>query len=149
MTVTCTSCKAETTVPFTPTPGRPVFCRDCFRKRSNAPGGPPQRTGGFGGAPGGGFSRGPPQQMRQPKKAMLAQGRKAHFVYDSLAALGAEGKLDESQRRMFIEMLFTRGSRQSTEAAQEFLEAKLNDETITFEEAQRLSRLLDRYSFRR
>ncbi|NOX58947.1 MAG: zinc-binding protein [Planctomycetes bacterium] len=27
----CSGCGANTTVPFKPTSGRPVFCRDCFR----------------------------------------------------------------------------------------------------------------------
>jgi len=27
---TCASCGKETTVPFKPTQGRPVFCRECF-----------------------------------------------------------------------------------------------------------------------
>ncbi len=29
----CAACGAKTTVPFEPTPGREVFCRDCFKKR--------------------------------------------------------------------------------------------------------------------
>ena len=29
----CAACGAKTTVPFQPTPGREVFCRDCFKKR--------------------------------------------------------------------------------------------------------------------
>lgn len=29
---TCTRCSATTQVPFKPTPGRPVFCRDCFNR---------------------------------------------------------------------------------------------------------------------
>lgn len=28
---TCTQCNTQTQVPFKPTPGRPVLCRDCFR----------------------------------------------------------------------------------------------------------------------
>jgi CxxC-x17-CxxC domain-containing protein len=28
--VTCANCEAETTVPFYPSQGRPVFCRTCF-----------------------------------------------------------------------------------------------------------------------
>ena len=28
----CTDCGKETEVPFKPMEGRPVFCRDCFRK---------------------------------------------------------------------------------------------------------------------
>ncbi len=30
---TCAACGASTTVPFEPTQGRPVYCRDCFRSR--------------------------------------------------------------------------------------------------------------------
>ena len=29
----CSACKIETTVPFKPTQGRPVLCRQCFQKR--------------------------------------------------------------------------------------------------------------------
>ncbi|HEY0795405.1 MAG TPA: zinc-ribbon domain containing protein [Acidisarcina sp.] len=36
----CSECKAETTVPFKPTQGRPVLCRHCFQRRRPAtPGG--------------------------------------------------------------------------------------------------------------
>ena len=30
---TCSRCGKETTVPFKPTQGRPVFCRECFQAR--------------------------------------------------------------------------------------------------------------------
>jgi CxxC-x17-CxxC domain-containing protein len=30
---TCSHCGRETTIPFKPTQGRPVFCRDCFKER--------------------------------------------------------------------------------------------------------------------
>ena len=30
---TCTQCGKETTVPFKPTQGRPVYCRECFQQR--------------------------------------------------------------------------------------------------------------------
>ena len=34
----CAECGTSTTVPFKPTQGRPVYCRDCFRsKRPDAP----------------------------------------------------------------------------------------------------------------
>src|SRR5512135_1894602 len=34
---TCSQCGKETTVPFKPTQGRPVFCRECFQaKRTSA-----------------------------------------------------------------------------------------------------------------
>ncbi len=29
----CSNCGKETTVPFKPTQGRPVFCRECFQQR--------------------------------------------------------------------------------------------------------------------
>jgi CxxC-x17-CxxC domain-containing protein len=33
----CSQCGRETTVPFRPTQGRPVFCRECFQSRKGAP----------------------------------------------------------------------------------------------------------------
>jgi CxxC-x17-CxxC domain-containing protein len=33
---TCSQCGKETTVPFKPTQGRPVFCRECFTARRTA-----------------------------------------------------------------------------------------------------------------
>lgn len=30
---TCTECGKECDVPFKPTPGKDVFCRDCFAKK--------------------------------------------------------------------------------------------------------------------
>ena len=32
---TCAQCGAETTVPFTPSQGRPVFCRPCFQAKQS------------------------------------------------------------------------------------------------------------------
>ncbi len=32
----CSQCGRETTVPFKPTQGRPVFCRECFLSRKGA-----------------------------------------------------------------------------------------------------------------
>jgi CxxC-x17-CxxC domain-containing protein len=34
--VTCAGCGATTTVPFVPTQGRPVYCRDCFQSEKAA-----------------------------------------------------------------------------------------------------------------
>jgi CxxC-x17-CxxC domain-containing protein len=33
---TCSECGAETTVPFKPTQGRPVLCRQCFQQKRPA-----------------------------------------------------------------------------------------------------------------
>jgi len=30
---TCTECGAECEVPFKPTPGKPVLCKECFAKK--------------------------------------------------------------------------------------------------------------------
>jgi CxxC-x17-CxxC domain-containing protein len=30
---TCSACGKETTVPFKPSQGRPIYCRDCFQQR--------------------------------------------------------------------------------------------------------------------
>lgn len=32
----CSQCGRQTTVPFKPTQGRPVYCRECFQKRRGA-----------------------------------------------------------------------------------------------------------------
>jgi CxxC-x17-CxxC domain-containing protein len=32
----CSQCGKETTVPFRPTQGRPIFCRECFTQRKAA-----------------------------------------------------------------------------------------------------------------
>ena len=32
-TTMCSQCGKETTVPFRPTQGRPVYCRECFQQR--------------------------------------------------------------------------------------------------------------------
>ncbi|HWG92466.1 MAG TPA: CxxC-x17-CxxC domain-containing protein [Candidatus Thermoplasmatota archaeon] len=50
---TCADCGQQTTVPFKPTAGRPVYCRNCFQKRSP----PRERSGGYGGG-GGGYGGG-------------------------------------------------------------------------------------------
>ena len=34
----CSNCGKETTLPFRPTQGRPVFCRECFGKQKKAAG---------------------------------------------------------------------------------------------------------------
>ena len=35
-TAVCSGCGKETTVPFKPTQGRPVFCRECFQQNKKA-----------------------------------------------------------------------------------------------------------------
>ena len=35
-TAVCSQCGKETTVPFKPTQGRPVYCKECFQQRKTA-----------------------------------------------------------------------------------------------------------------
>lgn len=142
--ITCTKCGKAASVPFTPTPGRPVFCRDCFVR--------PTPGGGMG-ARGGGY--GAPREFtpRTPvpgaRKRMLAQGRKGHFMYDAKEILATlPGGMDDKDARAFLEGLFARGARISTEDAQVFMDEKLTEgKDITLEQRNGLGRLLERYSF--
>jgi CxxC-x17-CxxC domain-containing protein len=52
---TCSQCGRDTQVPFQPTGGRPVLCRDCFQAAKGGGGG----GGGYGGGQGHGGGRGP------------------------------------------------------------------------------------------
>lgn len=127
-----------------------MYCRDCFAKqRASVPSGdrrgPPRPGGGFRG---GGFREGPRPQVQGQRKRMLAQGRKGHFMYDANEVLKrSEGGMDEQHHRAFLEGLFARGARGSTEEAQAFLDEKVADNTITSQERDGLGRLLERYSF--
>lgn len=136
--VVCTKCQKATTVPFVPTPGRPVYCRDCFSKST-----PPSRS--FGGSY---DSNAPPRIALPSKKRMMAQGRKTHFLYDARQILtDTPGGMEQKDNRAFLEGLFARGARGSTEDAQIFLEEKFKDGAVTHEQATQLGRLIDKYSF--
>ena len=49
----CSDCGQQTQVPFKPTEGRPVYCRDCFAKHR-----PPRDSFGGGRGGGGGYGGG-------------------------------------------------------------------------------------------
>ena len=140
--VKCTKCGKMASVPFVPTPGRPVFCRDCFQR-------PTPMGGGSRGAPGGGWSDRPrPPPVPGARKRMLAQGRKGHFMFDAKAVLASEGGMDDKDQRAFLEGLFARGARISTEDAQVFLDEKMAEGVIlTTAQRNGLGRLLEQYSF--
>ena len=142
--VTCSKCGKATTVPFAPTPGRPVFCRECFAGSAGTR--PPERAG-----PARGPSYAPPHAPGHtsiPRKRMMAQGRKGHFMHDARALLTTtEGGMEDKDVRAFLEGLFARGARGSTEGAQIFLDEKLADKTITAQQRQGLCNLVERYSF--
>lgn len=126
----CARCRAATTVPFTPRPGRPVYCRGCMARRRAAA----ER-----------------RVVRQPPaRRMLSMGRKGHFVHDAKHVLHAtDGGPEEDHVRGFVEAVFVRGARQGTGAAQGYLAEKLADGTLSVEQSRRLGELLDRYSVRR
>jgi CxxC-x17-CxxC domain-containing protein len=54
----CSQCGRETEVPFQPTSGRPVLCRDCFNAAKGTGGGGGGGYGGGGGGYGGGHGGG-------------------------------------------------------------------------------------------
>lgn len=139
--ITCTKCGKAASVPFTPTPGRPVFCRDCFVR-------PAPSAGSSPGAYGTRADRPAPRPVPGARKRMLAQGRKGHFMFDAKAVLATAGGMDDKDQRAFLEGLFARGARSSTEDAQVFLDEKLAEGIIlTPEQRNGLGRLLERYSF--
>lgn len=83
-----------------------------------------------------------------PRKRMMAQGRKGHFMHDAKVIMARPGgKLDEQHIRAFLESVFQRGTRQSTEEARRFLDEKLADETLTKDQHAMLARLIEQYSF--
>lgn len=83
-----------------------------------------------------------------PRKRMMAQGRKGHFMHDAKAIMARPGgKIDETHIRAFLEGLFQRGVRQSTESARIFLDEKLTEGTLTKDQHAMLARLIEQYSF--
>lgn len=57
------------------------------------------------------------------------------------------GKMDEAHIRAFLESIFQKGTRQSTESARIFIDEKLGDETLSKEQHAQLARLIEQYSF--
>jgi hypothetical protein len=79
---------------------------------------------------------------------MMAQGRKGHFMHDAKALIHrTEGGVDDAHVRAFLEGLFARGARHSTADAQQYLDDKVADQTITQDQRQGLGRLVEQYSF--
>ncbi len=76
---TCSQCGRETEVPFMPTSGRPVLCRDCFNASKpgggRGPGGGGGRGAGGGGGHGGGRSPGGARSQRSSEPVGPSEGR--------------------------------------------------------------------------
>ena len=139
--VSCSRCGSQASVPFTPTPGRPVYCRPCFERRPapSARAGPRRGRGSNGGA----------EPNVQPSRRMLSYRRKGHFVHDALAGLEENDRMDDEQRRTFVEMVFARGARQTTRAALDFLDEKREEGVVSDAEAAAVARVVEHYSQRR
>lgn len=67
----CSNCGQDTQVPFQPTSGRPVLCRDCFQASKGGGGG----GGGGGGYGGGGGQRGGGRPQRASVPVGPSEGR--------------------------------------------------------------------------
>lgn len=79
---------------------------------------------------------------------MMAVARKGHFLHDAKVVMFREtGGMEEAHIRAFLESVFSRGTRQSTDDARKFLDEKLADETLTKEQHAGLVRLIEQYSF--
>jgi len=79
------------------------------------------------------------------RKRMLDLGREGHFKYDLREAL-AKGTLPAEQHTAFIATIFSKGSRQSTVEAKDWVTSKLNEQVITKAERDAINTLIDRYS---
>jgi CxxC-x17-CxxC domain-containing protein len=117
---TCSNCGAETMVPFVPTSGRPVLCRDCFRQsrpaeRSERPsgarngGGRPERsnrsvsmpTGGGGGT--GTRMQGAVKWFNESKGFGFIQDDSGEDIFVHFSAIQSDGfkTLNEGDRVEF------------------------------------------------
>lgn len=78
---------------------------------------------------------------------MMAQGRKGHFIHDAKAVLGGPGGMEDVNVRPFLEGIFQRGTRQSTEDALLYLDEKVASGVVTKDQGNELAALIERYSF--
>lgn len=84
----------------------------------------------------------------QPRKRMMAMARKGHFMHDAREVfVRFPGKLEEQHVRAFLEGIFQRGTRQSTEDALLYLDTKVADSSVTKDQGNALADLIERYSF--
>lgn len=91
---------------------------------------------------GGGFDR--PANTSE-RKRMLDISREGHFKYDLRDVL-SKSSLPAEQIHAFAATIFSKGSRQSTVEAKDWVTAKLNENVITKAERDAINTLIDRYS---
>lgn len=90
----------------------------------------------------GGFDRPANQSER---KRMLDISREGHFKYDLREVL-SRSSLPPEQLKAFAATIFSKGSRQSTVEAKDWVTQKLNENVITKNERDAINTLIDRYS---
>ncbi|HVM45524.1 MAG TPA: hypothetical protein VM582_06275 [Candidatus Thermoplasmatota archaeon] len=90
---------------------------------------------------GGGYDRPAPTE----RKRMLDISREGHFRYDLREVL-ARSSLPPEQIAAFTATIFSKGSRQSTVEAKDWVTQKLAENIITKTERDAINTLIDRYS---
>jgi hypothetical protein len=90
-----------------------------------------------------GFER--PAARDNDRKRMLDLRREGHFKYDLREILG-RSSLPAEQIASFAATIFSKGSRQSTVEAKDWVTTKLNEQVITKAERDAINTLIDRYS---
>lgn len=91
----------------------------------------------------GGFER--PAARDNDRKRMLDLRREGHFKYDLKEVLG-KSSLPPEAIASFAATIFSKGSRQSTVDAKDWVTAKLNEQVITKAERDAINTVIDRYS---
>lgn len=76
---------------------------------------------------------------------MLDVSREGHFRYDLNEVL-VRSSLPAEQLKAFVATVISKGSRQSTVDAKDWVTQKLNDKLITKPERDAINTLIDRYS---
>ena len=94
---------------------------------------------------GGGGGYGGPAPQRSERKRMLDISREGHFRYDLREVL-SKSSLPPEQLKAFAATIFSKGSRQSTVEAKDWVTTKLNENVITKAERDAINTLIDRYS---
>jgi len=91
---------------------------------------------------GGGYDR---RASTSERKRMLDISREGHFKYDLKEAL-LRSALPPEQVAGFLATVFSKGSRQSTMDAKDWVTSKLTENVITKADRDAINTLIDRYS---